>query len=107
MISKELLSSVVQKDLLRIQYLNEKTVIYFWKDILWFEKRSRFTIYELIQKCKIWAWKQGYEIIAGVDVVNVLSSGTTIFTTEPSDIEFDPIDVITACQWIYDNKVKG
>ena len=109
MISKELLSEVLGIDALevvgispfernKIQYKDAECDSNSWK--------TTSNIYELYNKCKEWAYSQGYKVIeVEKGVVWVVPNRYNILLSfNYSMIAYQDEDIESACQWILDNK---
>ena len=112
MISKELLSEVIKRNIINIKtslddYIINENIVRYWDDksVVHFE----INIYELAHKCKEWALKKGYPF-------NVLYRYDYWDRCEPKydidlynhrksfrdDIEYNAI--FKACEWILQKK---
>ena len=98
MISKELLSEVLNLNITYIERCNN-SIIY---KISVYDREEEVNIYELAHKCKEWAYNKGYIIktdIAGEwELYNFKNGG--IFDTQNSSSEQQA--VFDACQYILD-----
>lgn len=102
MIHKDLLGSIFGVELLRVEQINKNTIIFYWKDFAWFEKRSRINIFELSFICKEWALKQGFEIVEEFERVRVISLDQTRYTKDFNSNNYNVEKIFLACKWIFD-----
>ena len=101
MISKKLMSEIMNDKVKSIRIMNNTIFIYFENN----NQEYFIDIYELAYKCKVWAKNKGYVIGTDLDKVNVWSIKERIvinhFEVYFEDyLEFE----IKACQWILENK---
>ena len=71
-LSKPLLTEILKTSttILDYQFIdNGNTILYFWKcdSKLWFKKRRRISIFELINKAKEWAFENHYSMLSCKD----------------------------------------
>ena len=103
MISKELLSNVLNKN---VSYfvVRQNEITYTYDDC-----DEDLNIYELAHKCKEWAYANNYNIesdyegytrLSTVDTSTIVSKGSITIPFELSE----PEAVFNDCQWILDNK---
>ena len=105
MISKELLSNVLDEDI--------NGVFYYGDNLLYFEHfhknhyvESHTNIHELAHKCKEWAFSRGYEILSytskdGGCYVEKDTRGTIDTVHEELDLNQTEAEAIfKACEWI-------
>lgn len=107
MISKELLSKVLDKNIKYISdELDDNLVPYEmpidgWKTI---------NVYELAYKCKEWAFNNGYSILVDIlGINNYQISMEDLTTGKPEYVKdsyntSEPETIFLACKWILDNK---
>lgn len=105
MISKELLSEVLNASIYYMEMQSKNIIVHYDKGMPLMYDDS-INIYELAHKCKEWAYNKGYIIktdIAGEwELYNFKNGG--IFDTQNSSSEQQ--SVFDACQYILDNKDK-
>ena len=96
MISKKMLSEILNTDIHTIQLIDDNKLKYNFKYII--------NIYELAHKCKEWALEYGFEINEGSDVSSVYrlsdSNGLNCFSSSTPDKDFDIERVFRNCEWI-------
>lgn len=98
MISKELLSEVLNLNITYIERCNN-SIIY---KISVYDREEEINIYELAHKCKEWVLKQGYRIIINYskDIkvgIRILKSGKYVYSNEnKSEVEA----IVKACEWM-------
>ena len=107
MISKELLSEVLEEEVIDIiLFANE----YELKNNVF---KSLPNIYELAHKCKEWSYTQGYILFSKIRLNSSLASCyfDTMGKHDYEDgyhndfrAESEPEAIFKACQWILDNK---
>ena len=107
MISKELLSEVLNLNITYIERCNN-SIIY---KISVYDREEEVNIYELAHKCKEWAYSQGYIISSGLTpVLGVNKDGwAEVFSSStPLDGKLhtfkqlsEPEAVFKACEWIF------
>lgn len=120
MISKELYKEVQKdyidfKNITQDEYIiifnkEQETVEYVNKHT-WYEADS-ISIYKLAQKCKEWAYKQGYVILSGHSAYGIgaffCSCKGWLSENYDKRIEInhntEPEAIFKACQWILENK---
>ena len=116
MISKELLSEVLNLNMWKTNSLNilvdENKVSYsgiFLGDLGYQKSSVDINIYELSHKCKEWAFNNGFGLTSGL----LNYSKTKIAVLENIDLlmpkisftgNTEPEAIFNACQWILDNK---
>lgn len=101
LISKELLSKVLNRNILKIKIFSN-CVGYFYD-----EKYDEINIFELAHKCKEWLIEQtdnDIEIRSNKDV-----SIVSVYIKEEADFHFEYADmeieaIFKACEWILKNK---
>ena len=116
LISKELLSEVLQKEVVKVKEIENTTLIYGcavhdgWYD--------EINIYEFAHKCKEWAFSKCFIIEVGVhpvikkdrqdrDFFYTLKTkeGSLIFTVDcKTIIKSEPEAIFKACEWIRTNR---
>ena len=110
MISKELLSEVLNLNITYIERYNN-SIIY---KISVYDREEEFNIYELAHKCKEWALSKGYYLASN----KYSDGGCCQYFTEDSNecascggiksniihAESEQQAVFNVCQWILDNK---
>lgn len=105
MISKELLSEVLEKDAYPYDYAQNGRVLRY----AFFESINRkryINIYELAHKCKEWASKKGYIVIEYPLCVQVHKENDDDFKKIIGDKTtqwFTPKRCFDACKWILEN----
>ena len=122
MISKELLSEVLEdeyNDRLVDWFQIEDNYLRTYYDCGRYDYEGRPTglgieinIYELAQKCKEWAYKQGYVILSGHSAYGIgaffCSCKGWLSENYDKRIEInhntEPEAIFQACQWILDNR---
>ena len=102
MISKELMSEVLNLNITYIERCNN-SIVY---KISVYDREEEVNIYELAHKCKEWVLKQGYRIIidCSKDIelgIRILKNGRDIYSNENKS---EQQAIFKACQWILDNK---
>jgi len=107
-ISKELLSDILELPILEIRPNGSSVDIIHYKSV---KQPSRWNIYELAHKCKAWAVINNYNFIILIDTIAICHKGVEMYTiynnlNDDSFIPFDPICEIKACEWIYDKVNK-
>jgi len=106
--SKELLSEVLphgENTILKIEQEGHWVNIYYEIGGL-----TEINIYELVYKCKKWAWRQEkiYEIVERKTQVDVYRNGKKVAQfIGDSLIVFLPNRVFEACEWISEQKAKS
>lgn len=108
MISKELLSEVLDCKDLTINEINSKAVVVRYMTKEGIEDGKWVNIHELAHKCKEWAFKNSYTLI----IENYFSRGCDCtLSTVPNgnlgyqfDADTEPKAIFKVCQWILDNK---
>lgn len=112
MISKELLSEVLENEVVKFKIVTTKriTQIRIWyKDTEWHMYES-WDIYHLAHKCKEYLLDEGYYIVIRPFKVELFEKDTNSFIRDfhypiqDKAIPYDIKRVIQACQWILDNK---
>lgn len=108
MISKELLSEVLEEEVLSVRpYISDDP---FYKNIIMWECRKNtydiINIYELAHKCKEWAFNNGYYLTIYNDAVDIIlqTNCKLIENITDDSFKYSPMLVFKACQWILDNK---
>ena len=115
MISKELISEVLNKNIIAIDLnktdktvpINKLSFIYEDEEgikIGW-QYDCDINIYELAHKCKELALTQNYYISEGAMIIDIFKDN--VFQKgihNDDDIAYNPKNVFKACQWILDNK---
>ena len=101
MISKELLSEVLNLNITYIERYNN-SIIY---KVSVYDREEEVNIHELAHKCKEWAFKNGYYLTIYNDAIDVvLQSNCKVLENVTNDtFMYDPNLVFKACQWILDN----
>jgi len=115
--SKELLSEVLEKKVLRFAFTSE-----YGFDAIEYEVHDSpqrgnifqdvINIYELAHKCKEWAWLKGYYISSfkdfGFDTYfcKVLFNATAPESGKSFNSDTEPEAIFKACEWIYSER-KG
>lgn len=112
-ISKELLSEVLDSDIYDKGMKSEKILEYATNhtESIAVERFRNINIYELAHKCKKWAFEQGYDIdsfVAGCDIVES-NTRKKVFEIIEQDRRtkkrmYNPENEIKACQWILENQ---
>lgn len=125
-ISKELLSEVLVKKVIKIYFENEEgddflreneisyTYIEDMQGMGCIEHEIAINIYELAHKCKEWAFHKGYDIIETDFMISIRKKSDRYslkvyeYTEEEQNEQnvFKPEYTFKACQWILDNKDK-
>ena len=116
MISKELLSEVLNLNMWKTDSLNisiDENKVYcngiFLGDLGYQQSSYVVNIYELAHKCKKWAFNNGFGLTSGL----LNYSKTKIAVLENIDLlmpkisftgNTEPEAIFNACQWILDNK---
>ncbi len=120
MISKELLSEVINRKCIKILDIdNENSLNYMLPEqivIEYVEKNiiHRINIYELSNKCKVWAFNKGYALyikirpdildLKDVDHFYVVQIGTgSDKTARQFHADSEPEAIFEACSYIMDN----
>ena len=74
---------------------------------------AKLNIYELANKCKEWAFKEGYTLSSGTNNLSTLNRYSSLCEPIGDSIEYieefaetEPEAIFAACQWILDNKDK-
>ena len=106
MISKELLNAVLGNisEIYNIKIANN-TLFYGTEGYI-----NEINVYELVHKCKKWAYKEDEWIIeSGLDYANLFGrhSCTDDAPIKVFDGQTEAEAIFKACQWILENKVKG
>ena len=111
MISKELLSEVLQKEvergnksILGESYLEYKIVLPSGGKLI-----RDISIYEMAYKCKEWAYENDYYVYS---IITFAAEGSCYLTHENNiskrlktfDARNEPEAIFKACQWILENK---
>ena len=101
MISKELLESVLDKEIASIN-IEENILNYIEDKVGYFE----INIYELAHKCKEWAFDNGYYLTIYNDAVDIIlqTNCKLIENITDDSFKYSPMLVFKACQWILNNK---
>lgn len=124
MISKELLSEVLNLNITYIERCNN-SIIY---KISVYDREEEVNIYELAHKCKSWALIRGYSLLSGRPIVRD-EEGTQVFnywyncyiweidensidsptqnTKIETNSETEPEAIIKACEWILKEQNNG
>ena len=103
MISKELLSEVLKKEVVKIKGIENNTLIYGCKvHDGWYDE---INIYELAHKCKEWAIKIDYKIESHIHLINKKFICVASFCTKDNTTKFfqehtEPEAIFKACEWI-------
>lgn len=106
MISKELLSEVLNEDIEHIydkSDMGENYICYTPK----IGCNVDINIYELAHKCKVWAINKGYLLVEYHILIQVFDKKTKELLTSKTDnttILYEQKRIFKACQWILDNK---
>ena len=102
MISKKLMSELMNDKVKSISIMNNTIFIYFENN----NQEYFIDIYELAYKCKVWAYKRGFLIGSncrqGITVIDINTH--TVLNHFDVDIEDFTEFEIKACQWILENK---
>lgn len=108
MISIELLSKVLNKDILNIQKSTNTKILFSYKSNLHSAQTSDINIYELAHKCKEWAMSKGFIVLTygeayyNVDVhyhTNKSKFGNLAFSDTAQE---EPEAMFKGCQYILD-----
>ncbi len=106
MISKKLLSKVLDLDIYKCQFANPRVTAYFESAE---QKKPMFiNIYELANKCKLWAFNQKFPYCI---TSRIIDDGKGMWEAEtgygfgvPSSVDFiadsEPEAIFKACEWI-------
>jgi len=114
-ISKELLSAVLGYRINKVSLYNKrnKSINVTGKTEKYCPNTEAWGIYELVHKCKEWAWHNGFVICEIGDTTKVYDRSTKyeLFYIQNNDqynnfIPYDTRLVFKVTQWILDNKVK-
>ena len=108
MISKELMSEVLNLNITYIERCNN-SIVY---KISVYDREEEVNIYELAHKCKEWAFIRGYKIESKINEDSCQSH--TIKRSYLCDedwaicfcCETEPEAIFKACQWVLNNKDK-
>jgi len=112
-ISKELLSEVLNEEVVEIFIFSKNTIGYYIKDNFNGNGKQiehKINIHELAHKCKEWTWRQEkiYEIVERKTQVDVYRNGKKVAQfIGDSLIVFLPNRVFRACEWILEQKAKS
>lgn len=111
-VSKELLSEVLEEDIFSI----EEGISYIvggYDTLLHYKTSSRFdicrtiNIYELLHQCKMWALKNGYKLqdyANSIVIVNLNMNIEYAVIDDNFNNAYDTERFFKACQWILENK---
>lgn len=131
MLSKKLLSIILNKNILKIFYTKEslRNIFIRENDILFeyennlegssYLSKNPINVYELMNKCKIWALKEGYCLMSCIhdngsyekeysvcEVLKPIYGSSSLFDqlyqTPSATTEYEA--VFKACEWILENK---
>ena len=111
MISKELLSEVIKRNIINIKtslddYIINENIVRYWDDksAVHFE----INIYELAHKCKEWALKQGYFIYSTNELAYIKTLNLEILPNVFSNGEDDETTCIfKACEYVLNQREKN
>lgn len=100
MISKELLSEVLNLNITYIERCNN-SIIY---KISVYDREEEVNIYELAYKCKEWAFDNGYYLTIYNDAIDIIlqTNCKLIENITDDSFKYSPMLVFKACQWILD-----
>jgi len=109
-LSKELLNEVLNEEVEEIFIFSKNTIGYYIKDNFNGNGKQiehKINIHELINKCKKWAWGEGYEILERKTQVDIHKNKKRIAQfVGDSLIIFLPNRVYESCEWILEQKAK-
>jgi hypothetical protein len=113
MISKEVLSKILDRDILVYSIKGRKgSKVLKYSTGYADHNQHSINIYELVHKCILYAWDNMYEItprVMGAEII-CLKTGYQLHIIQREDIEnpqpFDPRFTFKACEWILNNKDK-
>ena len=112
-ISKELLSQVLAVDIRKINGYILDGNLYYYKAFV--KCKSKINIYELANKCKEWAYSQGYILFSKIRLSSSLAScyfdvmGKHDYEDSYHNdfrAETESEAIFKACQWILDRRTK-
>ena len=118
MISKELLSEVLNLNMWKTDSLNisiDENKVYcngiFLGDLGYQQSSDVINIYELAHKCKEWAYKQGYslksEYAEQSSYCGIYLKDDFSYEIDGSIMRTEPEAIFNACQWILDKRSKN
>lgn len=100
-VSKELLSEALGIDIRKINNSILDGNLYYYKTFV--KCKSKINIYELANKCKVWAYNKGYEIVSLAHMIRIYKNGYEVYYTNSTLFDLDMF--FKACQWIL-GKIK-
>lgn len=113
--SKELIGNVLNCSVKEVFFKSEgdrgqsinEDILVIVKETDSVPSRESINIYELVNKCKIWAFKEGYEIVEEMNIVKVLKAKECIYTSVSYVMcggVYKPETIFKAIQFIINKK---
>ena len=103
MISKELLSEIMDDKVKSIRIMNDTIFIYFENN----NQEYFIDIYELAYKCKVWAYNNSYTLRSQLKVCYCRFPNHNDIEEKIFKADTEPEAIFKACQWILENRQKG